>query len=386
MRHWLLLTGLAGAQLIPDSVKFVEASSGDTTFLVAWQVTPWGWQALRYTQAAGTWRLLGQDSCWIDPQKRLREIRRYIDTATTPAPPSLAPVLRLVCDYPQPNLWSCTTYNYERSLSTWVPRRRFTLWGGPTQWDSLLSSWVGVLGLGWSRFAAESVWPFAVLHHRTLWGDSLQVESFDAGFGVFVEESGYVEMASTSSCDSLALYNAPRINPTFVGHYRLCADLSGRLLTTQDSFCTPTECLAQYRFLSWDSQGRLQEDSLHLRFYTPQGQPLGEQPFPCRYAYDAQGRLTQARFLGGTYVFFYGSQVVELAVAQQARPTLFQVGRTWYVKGTAEVPFALYDGWGRCLRAGVVGPTGEIGLPEALPPGLYHLRIGAHSWRILLLP
>lgn len=386
MRYLFLLGALAGAQLIPDSVKFVEAGSGDTTLLVQWQVTPWGWQALRYTREADSFRLAGRDSCWIDAQGQLTEFRRYLYTQGPPDTPSLTPFARLTCTYPGGGSYLCTKYDYDPNVSTWIPRQRYTIWGAATRWDSLLSGWVGILGLGWSWYTAETVWPFAVLHHQALWGDSLQTASFQPDFSVFVEEGGYLKVTSLSPCDSLVLYNAPRINPTFIGYYRLCADPTGRLLATQDSFCTPAECLAQYRFLSWDSQGRLQTDSLHLRFYTPQGQPLGEQPFPSRYTYDAQGRLAKAYFPGGAYVFFYGSQVVGLATARPPRPSLFQSGRTWRVQGAAGAPYVLYDGVGRCLLAGVIGPTEEISLPESLPQGLYHLRVGSHSWRLLLLP
>ncbi|GIV22690.1 MAG: hypothetical protein KatS3mg025_0349 [Bacteroidia bacterium] len=374
------------AQPLPDSLWYKD-TAGDTTLRVFFQTFSEGWAASTFNKENGTWRVLGTDTLWIDAQERLLKHLRYIDTASPPANPSLAPFSQTLFSYPTGASVLFTTYDYLPESTSFVPRRRFHLWNTATRWDSVLSSQAAVFALGWNFYLGERLWPFPGLTDRALWGDSLLIEEFDPSFALFVEAGGYLFTNAALTCDSLMIYNPPRLSPIPMGYYTLCQDPQGRLLSEQDSLCSPAECYAQERFFTYDPTGNLTQDSMEIRFYTPQGQSLGSVTWVRRYQWSSAGRLARAEYPGGTYLLWYGSQVVNLEHGQPSPPQLLQRGKEITLTGLrAGTPLRLYNVHSQLLWEEILGPEGKISLPENLPWGIYILMGGAHVWKLFLHP
>lgn len=374
------------AQPLPDSLWYRD-TAGDTTLRVVFQTFSEGWTATTFKKEHSAWRLFGTDSLWIDAQGHLLKHLRYIDTTLPPAAPSLAPLSQTLFAYLQGGYVVFTFYDYLPESTAFIPRRRFHLWNTATRWDSVLSGQPAVLALGWSFYQGERLWPFPVLTDRNSWGDSLLIEDFDSSFSLFVEGGGYLFTSAAPTCDSLTLYTPPRVFPTPTGYYTLCKDPQGRLLSEQDSFCTSAQCYAQERFFTYDPTGNLTQDSMEIRFYTPQGQPLGSITWVRRYQWSSMGKLERAEYPGGTYFLWYGSQVVSLARGEPSLPQLLQRGKEVTITGLPSgTPLRLYNLHGQLLWEELLGPEGRTHLPEVLPWGMYILVAHAYTWKVFLHP
>lgn len=373
---------LLWAQPLPDSVWYVEPPQ-DTIFLTTYQVSNFGWAATTYRREGSSWRLLGTDTVFLDAQNRISRILRYLDTATAPVPPSLAPYERTEAVYPGAGYLTFTKYDYDLSQALYVPRRRVHVWNAAQRWDSVLSGQLGILALGWSLYQGERLWPSPALTHAKHWGDSLLVEDFDDGANVFVEAGGYFFHGLSDGCDSLLPYEPPRNAPQLIGYYKRCYALSGQLITQMDSFRTPVpEWIVQARLLMYDAQGYLQKDSLQLRFYTPQGNPMGSMDMVRRYGWDAQGRLVEAEYPGGKYLLRYGGQVVQLSTSAPAPQLVFKGREGQLIGELSRTPLQLYDFMGREVGGIALESEGYFRVLETVPPGFYILRAGLLSWRI----
>jgi hypothetical protein len=384
MRVWAILS-ILWAQALPDSLWFVDVS-GDTTIRTLYRAFPGGWTAQTYRSTPQGWRLWIVDTFLLDGSLRLIQHLWYMDTAGSASASALAPYQRELFSYPTPDLRAFTIEDYDLSIGAFRPRRRVYLWGGPTRWDSVLSGWPAILGLGWSLYNGDRVWPFACLATRASWGDSLLVEGFDPTAQVFVEESGYF-FEEGGTCDSLVIYDAPWTAPLIRGFYRLCVG-GGRLIAQRDSFCTPTDCIAQYRFLAYDGQGKLTQDSVELRFYTPQGQPLGSASLPTRYQWDNGGNLQEIAYTGGRYLLWWGSQMVSLPAAPPPIEQFVVLGREIRFSGAPVGEcLRLYDAMGRLSwQTRIEAPDFSCKLPEGFSAGLYFIQVGPQVKRVFLAP
>ncbi len=371
------------AQPLPDSLWCIQ-DPNDTSLLVTYQVRSWGWAATTYRADNGSWRLLGVDTLFLDEQLRPISHVRYLDTAAASAATSLAPFEKATFAYPSAGESIFTTYDYDIAQEQYLPRRRVYSWNAAQRWDSVLSGQFGILGLDWNFYSGERIWPFPALIHAQHWGDSVLVEDFDPSATVFVEAGGYFFAGLAGGCDSLPLYEPPRAAPQVIGYYKRCYGAGGRLEVQADSFCTPIECLAQKRTLLYNSSGALERDSLHIRFYTPQGGGLGDISWVRKYLWNSQGQLSQAEYPGGRYVLRYGSQVVALSAARgPSKPELRFWGTGGQIKGASSRELVLlYDLLGRGVASVSLDEEGYFTLPEGLPPGIYVLRQAEHSWRV----
>lgn len=379
----LLLAIRLCAQPLPDSLWYIE-NPNDTSLLVTYQVRSWGWAATTYRADNGNWRLLAVDTLFLDGQLRPVSHVRCLDTASAPAAPSLAPFEKAVFTYPSAGEIVFTQYDYDIAQEQYLPRRRVYSWNAAQRWDSVFSGQFGVLGLGWSLYGGERLWPFPTLVHARHWGDSMLVEDFDPSANVFVEAGGYFFAGLSDGCDSIVLYEPPRAAPQVIGYYKPCYGAGGRLEVQADSFCTPLECIAQKRTLLYNSSGALERDSMHIRFYTPQGNLLGDISWVRKYIWNSQEQLLEAEYPGGKYVLRYGSQVVALSAAQRpSKPEL----RFWGTGGqireaSSQEPLLLYDLLGREVASLPLGEEGYFTLPEGISPSIYVLRQAEHSWRV----
>lgn len=330
-----------------------------------------GWHAETFRKSGGLWVPLSRDTFYVDT---LRRLIRYVQYAVQSG--DAVPAARWRLDYPQPDLATCTIELYNDPPGTFVPQRRLYLWGTANRWDSMLRGWVGLLGLGWSLYEGALLSPYPALSENDLWGDSLLMEEYLPDVQLFVATGGYVRY-SGSTCDTLLIYalqNGQRIPQ---GWRLLCAN-SGALLYSRDSVCTPAACTAEERFLTYDNGGYLIADSTVVRTYTTQGQLLGIAAFPGRYVWDAEGRLIEATYPGGTYQLTYSGQVVTLAVPGEPLDGVCS-------SCPAGASIELYDLQMRLLWRGEAQAGGAFTFLESLPPGVYLLRCGTYTRRILRL-
>ncbi|MCS6895246.1 MAG: T9SS type A sorting domain-containing protein [Bacteroidia bacterium] len=353
MRYFFIGATLLSAQPLPDRITFV--GHGDTLYADCWTF-PGGWTAHLWRLNAGQSTLFRRDSFFIDSLRRLRLYVVYLP---------YAPAERWRIDYPESHRAAFTEEIYDSTLGSFKPRRRFMLWKGPSQWDSLLRSWLGIFSIDWSHYEGALPFPHPTLSESVLWGDSLIVEEFLPDAQVYVVTGGY-ERRSGTTCDTLLLYEQQGILRVGRGMQLLCALSNGKLSYTRDTTCSQVECMSSERFFSYDGAGRLLEDSVVIRSYTLQGQLLGSVAFPKRYFWDGQGRLIQAIYSGGAYQLSYGSQIVSLGIGGEAssQSSLFpQVVR-------------IYDLQGKMICQGFIDSQSEIKLPAEIPSGVYLLRTG----------
>lgn len=379
MFRWTLVMALACAQPLPDSAYFVVPPGGDTTFLVVWKVAPFGWEATLYLHAGLTWQTRTRDSAFLESKQRLLRFVRYENQASFPDT-LWVPRLRCDCTYPLPGLVVCTGYEQRPSLGTFLPTWRSTLYGTAQRWDSLLSGWVGKLLFRREGYPADSTWPFPVLSHRRLWGDSLLFELYDSTYQVFLEAGGYFQAPTGSGCDSLVAYQPPRLAGQPIGFYRLCPALGGALQTQADSFYSSPPSQVRSRWLTYDASNRLLRDSVEERRYPG---PVFLR-YAARYEYEPSGRLSQVHLPDGTYLLAWGTQVVFLPT--ETHPTLFWNGREGKLPPElSNYLFSVYDTLGRLVKEGHLSPEGYFRLEEQAP-GLYLLRVGLYTWRLLVQP
>lgn len=357
------------AQPLPDEITFWGAG-GDSVWAVC-RTFRGGWQAATFHKRGGLWVPLSRDTFYLDTLRRLTRYVRYaVQSEDT------IPVARWRLDYLQSHLTTCTIELYNDQLGTFVPQQRLYLWGTTTRWDSLLRGWLSLLGLGWSLYEGALLSPHPALSENALWGDSLLVEEYLSDVQLFVATGGYVRH-SGSPCDTLIIY-ALQNGERLPQGWRLLCPHTGALLYSRDSVCTPTACTAEERFLTYNSSGYVIADSTVGRNYTRQGQPLGTITFPRRYVWDSEGRLIEATYAGGTYRLTYGGQVVTLAMPREPQ---HPVGLPCPAGASVE----LYDLQMRLLWRGEVQVEGTFTFPGSLPPGVYLLRCGTYSCRVIHL-
>ncbi|MEN3040481.1 MAG: hypothetical protein ABDH66_02950 [Bacteroidia bacterium] len=359
MRYFLVSWIILSAQPLPDKIVFRRVS-GDTlhadcfTFQGGWMASIWQVQAGQ----SQPWR---RDSFFVDSLRRLRLYLSY-----TFDQQAYQPTKRWRIDYPEARQVTFTEEFYEQSLNSFIPKRRFTLWRGASQWDSLLRSWLGIMALNWSHYEGAMPIPHPSLSERTLWGDSLLVEEFDSGAQVYVAVGGYAKR-SGGACDTFLIYDQQGLNRVERGFYALCVLAGDKLRYIRDTFCTLTDCITTERFFSYDGMGLLVIDSVVLRVYTPQGQPVSQGSFPKRYFWDTQGRLNRAIYAGGEYELTYGNQIVALNEA----------GTLLGERNEAQKPeeMVVYDWQGRVVWQGEIPPGERFQLPLELPSGVYLCRV-----------
>ncbi|MCX7765028.1 MAG: hypothetical protein N2253_09085 [Bacteroidia bacterium] len=353
--YFFSLTSLS-AQPLPLQISFTSTSDTLRAFC---RTFAGGWTAQTYRVVNNVQEPLWLDSLFIDSLLRLIRHTRYEVQQG-----ALLPVEQWRFVYPHSGLYACTEENYDRQLNTYLPRRRFYLWGAAKQWDSVLRSWTGVLGLDWDYFYGHILIPHPVLSEASLWGDSLMIEDFFPGVQAFVAVGGYGRVGG-SPCDTLYVYEQQGIQRILKGFRVLCRDQRGALTYTQDTTCSAGQCTAERRIFSYDVHGKLIRDSLLLSIYTPQGQPVGSTAAVRKYTWDSYGRLIRAEYPQGVYELTYGQQVVtlpyETVVAGSGRLRLF----------SPAVMVKLYNTWGGLVGALVSDERGEVVLPPDLPAGLY---------------
>lgn len=353
---FLLSLTFLSAQPLPLQISFSGASDTLRAFC---RTFAGGWTAQTYRVTNNVQELLWLDSLFIDSLFRLIRHTRYEVQQG-----ALLPVEQWRFVYPYSGLYACTEESYDRQVNAYLPRRRFYLWGAAERWDSVLRSWMGVLGLDWDYLYGHILIPHPVLSEASLWGDSLLIEDFFPNVQAFVAMGGYGRVGG-SPCDTLYVYEQQGIQRILKGFRVLCRDSRGELTYIQDTTCTSGQCTAERRIFSYDVRGKLIQDSLILSIYTPQGQLVGSATAVRKYTWDSHGRLVRAEYPQAVYELTYGQQVVTLPYetisVETGRLRLFSPG----------IMVKLYDSQGVLIWAAVSDERGEVVLPPYLPAGLY---------------